>query len=74
MERVEVAGGDRVGAGSGKVEIRRGTIFVGFSSKWRLLLLEGREAADEGGSEGLHEAMRKWGMLLLPLKLPRLGF
>ncbi len=74
MERVDVAGVDSVGACSGKVVIRRGPIFGGFSACLRrLLLLGGREAADEGGSEGLRKAMREWGILLLPLKLMWLG-
>ncbi len=47
MERVEVDGGNSVCAGTGKVEIRRGTVFGGFSAgKRRLLLLGGREVAN----------------------------
>ena len=58
MERVEVDGGDSVCAGTDKVEIRRGLKFGGFSAgKRRLLLLGGREAANERGTEGLREAM-----------------
>ena len=57
---MEVAGGNSVGVDSGKVEIRRGPIFGGFSAdKRRLLLLGGREAADDGGNKGLREAMRE---------------
>ena len=60
MERVEVAGGDSVCVGTCKVEIRRGEVFGGFfAAKWRLLLLGGREAANESGTEGLREAMRE---------------
>ncbi len=74
MERVEAAGGDNVCAGTGKVEIRRGPVFGGLSAgKRRLLLLGGREAANEKGTEGMREVMREWWILLLPLKLPYLG-
>ncbi len=60
MERVEVDGGDSVSAGTGEVEIRRGPVFGGFSAgKRRLLLLGGREVANESGDEGLREAMRE---------------
>ena len=60
MERVEVDGGDSVCAGTGKVEIRRGPVFGGFSAgKRRLLLLGGREVANESSAGGLREAMRE---------------
>ena len=43
----------------------------GFSAcKQRLPLVEEREAASEGGSDGTREAMREEDILLLPLKLP----
>ncbi len=42
----------------------------GFSAgTWRLLLRGGRETTGEGGSDGMCEAVRKGGILLLPLKL-----
>ena len=60
MERVEVYGGDSVCASTGKVEIRRGPLFDGFSAgKRHLLLLGGRKVANESGAEGLREAMRE---------------
>ena len=63
MERLEVDSGDSVCAGTGKVEIRRksgGPVFGGFSAgKRRLLLLGGREVANESGAEGLRDAMRE---------------
>ena len=66
--------GDIIGAGTAKAEIRREPMFGGFSvGQRRLLLLGGREAANEGGSKGLRESTREWGILLLPLKLPWLG-
>ena len=71
---MEVSDGDSVGVGTGIGEIWRGPIFGCFSAgKPRLLLLGGREAANEGGSKGLRESTREWGILLLPLKLPWLG-
>ena len=48
--------------------------FFGFSAgKQRVLLLGGREAVSEGGSEGLREAVREGGILLIPLKLLDFG-
>ena len=43
---------------------------VSFAGKRRLLLLGEREAVNERGTEGMREAMREWGIILLPLKLP----
>ncbi len=52
MERVEVVGGDSVCVVTCKVEIRRGPLFGGFTAgKWRLILLGGREAEHERGTE-----------------------
>ena len=66
--------GDIIGAGTAKAEIRREPMFDGFSvGQRRLPLFGGREATNEGGSEGLRESTREWGILLLPLKLPWFG-
>ncbi len=69
MEPVELRSGEYVAAATAKVEIRRiPCASVLSSGKRRLVLLGGRKAVNEAGSEGLREAVREGGLLLLPLK------
>jgi hypothetical protein len=49
------------------------TFFSFSASKRRVLLLGGRKAVSDRDSEGLREATREWGILLLLLKLRDFG-